>query len=368
MNSAAAGEESPHESRTKCFGFGYEKQSRDSPSTQTARAKFLTLILELRPDAISSLFNTSYQPFNALLAENEAIIASNYVSLESEIPEEAYTLRQPEFIRAQAIQALLPNWRSLRQVEGATPLRQAFEVWAMNQNLTEDWCLNHALVFLREFDGADDKNMAFALWRRWQDNHCLVNVVRKSWLWAVHKSCDALGAQFQTSIEFEERGPYSFTFSHESLEFTVSGPVFKSKSQFKQEAEAKFKAAGGRTIRGARKALNDQLRKYLERVAKTVEELGLDEPPSLRWAAEDHFKWLIHYQIPPCMNYRQIGREFHINDKTASQGIQDVARLIGLTVRSSEVDRHLGRPPGAKDKGPRRRVDHRKEKLRGNTN
>jgi hypothetical protein len=45
------------EFKAKRFGFGYEKKSDNSPSTETARAEFLSLILEVKPDVISTLFN-----------------------------------------------------------------------------------------------------------------------------------------------------------------------------------------------------------------------------------------------------------------------------------------------------------------------
>ena len=361
MKSFVVSEQFPPASKAKRFGFGYEKKSKDSPSTLTARAQFLTLILELRPNAVSSLFNTAYQPFHELIAENESAIASLCKSVESEIPEEAYNPRQPDYIREQAIQRLIPNLYSLQKVEGANPFWQALETWAIEQNLTDEWCVNHAMAFFRAFDGSDDKKLAFALWRDMQDEHCLRGLVGKSWLWAVHKGCNALVTQFMSNIKIEEYGIYSFTFVHETLTFTVTGPFYKSTSKFKEEVEDTFRTLGGTTIRGARKALDYQQRLYLEEVAKAMKELKLEEPP-VRWAADDHFRWLVNYQIPPCTNYREIGRSVGKNEKTIREGIQDVAKLIGLNLRSPDSDKYVGRPRGAKDKEPRRRVDRRREK------
>lgn len=76
MKSVAVARNSVPESTTKRFGFGYEKKSDNSPSTETARADFLSLILEIKPDAVSNLFNTSYHHFSSLLAENEDVITS----------------------------------------------------------------------------------------------------------------------------------------------------------------------------------------------------------------------------------------------------------------------------------------------------
>src|SRR5205823_12946016 len=140
---------------------------------------------------------------------------------------------------------------------------------------------------------------------------------------------------------------------------TVSGPFSKSVSAFKQEVEQCFKALNGPSVKGARKALDYKLRSYLKQVASGMKQLNLECPPVRR--AEDHFKWLIHYQIG-CMTYREIGRTVGRNEKTVREGIQDVAELIDLKLRPAHVDRYQGRPKGAKDKAPRRRVDRRREK------
>jgi hypothetical protein len=354
MKLAASNKESPQDSKGKRFGFGYEEKSKNSPSTRTARAEFLKLIPTLGPRVVFDLFATAYQTFCELLAANEGVIAALCESLESEIPEEAYILRQPKFIRERAIKTLLPNYRLLQQVEGATPLRQALERWGLDHNLSDDWCLDHALASFQEFDGSDDKNLAFALWRNNQDPHYLLGLAKESWSWAVHDSCDPLGAQFESNMRVEEYGGYSFSFVHESLPFSVTGPFFKSPAKFKQEVEDRFKALGGPAIRGARKALKFQLGEYREQVAKARRDLNLEAPP-VRWA-EDHFRWLIKYQVPPCMKYREIAKEIRKNDKTVSEGIQDVARLLGLTLRSSEQDKHSGRPKGVRETTPRRRA------------
>jgi hypothetical protein len=154
-------------------------------------------------------------------------------------------------------------------------------------------------------------------------------------------------------MRVEEYGVYSFSFVHENLSFSVTGPFFKSPAQFKQEVEERFKALGGPAIRGARKALAFQLGEYREQVAKARRDLNLDAPP-VRWA-EDHFTWLIKYQLPPCMKYREIGREFSKDEKTVREGIKDVADLMDLTLRSSERDKHSGRPKGVRETKPRRR-------------
>lgn len=87
----------------KPFVYGYEKKSADSLSIQVARAHFLTLVLELKPEAVSLLYNTAHKLFSELVTNNQATIASISESVESEIPESAFILRTPEYIRAQAL-------------------------------------------------------------------------------------------------------------------------------------------------------------------------------------------------------------------------------------------------------------------------
>jgi hypothetical protein len=170
--------DSQPQSKAKRFGFGYEKKSINSPSIQTARSEFLSLILELRPNVVSNLFFSVYPLFNQMLAENEAVIASLCESMESEIPEEAHILRQPKYIQKRAIKKLMPNWRSLQEREDADSLQKALEKWARDHNLMADWCLDHALEFLREFEGSEDRNLAFRL----PDDHFLKDLIRRAWL------------------------------------------------------------------------------------------------------------------------------------------------------------------------------------------
>jgi hypothetical protein len=76
MKSGAATTESRQGSKAKRFGFGYEEQSKESPSTQTARAEFLSLTLELRPTVVLDLFNECQADFESFLAKNESKITS----------------------------------------------------------------------------------------------------------------------------------------------------------------------------------------------------------------------------------------------------------------------------------------------------
>ncbi len=349
MKSVVVGTESRSGSKSKRFGFGYEKKSANRPSIQTARAEFLSLILELRPTVVSNLFCSAYPPFTQMLAKNEAVVASLCESLESEIPVEAHILRQPDYIRERAIKKLLPNWRSLQQRDDAESLQRALERWAQDHNLTTDWCLDHALEFLRKFESLEYKDLAFSLL---PDAHFVTDLIRRAWQSAsVERHCAGLLTQFHSNSEVEDRGLFSFTFNYETLTFNVTGPFYKSVPSFKEEVERSFVALGGPSIRGARKALRYLQTAYLDDVERVMKELGLEEPP-VRWASGDHFEWLLNYQLPPCRGCREIGREFGKDEATVREGIQDIATIIGLRLRPAD----RGRPKGIQDGRPRHRA------------
>jgi hypothetical protein len=104
MNLASSPRIPPNKSKGKRFGFGYEKRSAESPSVLSVRAEFLRLLLQLKPDAVSQLFKHAYDRFDELLKQQRDLISSHYASFESQIPTEAFVLRQPSVLRARAIE------------------------------------------------------------------------------------------------------------------------------------------------------------------------------------------------------------------------------------------------------------------------
>jgi hypothetical protein len=366
MNSAVVNRELPLKNEgTERIGFGYEKKAPNSRSVQASRAVVLSIVLNRRPDIVFSLFERALEPFKNLLETNASPIGLISESISAAIPKANYILRQPQFIRERAVRRFIPNVRSLKSNEAAQPLLEALNNWAQNNNLMDGWCRDHALATFRAWDVADDKNLAIALARE-HDTHCLRAVVKKSWLRAlVERQLSGLTIQFQSFAEVEERGVFSFTFQHEKVEFSVPGPFSRSRSEFRRQVQQAFEAGGGGTIRGARKVLQSQLQSYLQQVDKVTEELGLVESRS-RWAVDEHFKWLLEYQLPPVKTFRELGREFHKDEKTVREGIRKAAQLVGLSLRSADRDKRLGRPKGAKDRSPRHRVDYGNRKVRGN--
>jgi hypothetical protein len=145
MNAAVVRQSSHREPKSRPIGFGYETKSADSPSVQTARAEFLTIVMETKLSAVFSLFVTCYAPFTQLLERNEHAIATICEEIDANLPQENYILRQPKFIRERALKTLIPNHVSLAKVEGSAALCQALGGWGLAHNLTDGWCLDDAL-------------------------------------------------------------------------------------------------------------------------------------------------------------------------------------------------------------------------------
>src|SRR5205085_157645 len=115
-----------------------------------ARAYFLELLFELRPNVVLALFRAAYFPFTELLKNRQGDIATICDSLESELSESGYVSQR--IVRKHAIRRFLSGWQSLKHMEAASSLCQVLQGWARSQNLTGEWCLEHALTVLNEFE------------------------------------------------------------------------------------------------------------------------------------------------------------------------------------------------------------------------
>lgn len=346
MKSLVVNGTSPPHSKAKRFGFGPEKKSANCPSTQHARTFFLELLPQLRSDVTPNLFEIAYQPFISFLDANQDDILSIRRNIEG-----------APFPTDTAIRIVVYGWSALKHRDTASELCDAFSEWGNRWNLTDEWCLNHAVLTLRE-----------------QHLSCLSSgmphprFTEEAWRTAGFElESDAIFTQAEIIQSFRRKGLHEFTFNHGQISFTVEGPVFKPDIQFKQEVKQEFQALDGPTFRSAGKSLQHRLSDYLEKVRKARNDLNLTAPPSWR-KSDQHSEWLVDYQLAPCKTYRQIAREVNKDEKTIREGILRAASLIGLTLRSSEADKRLGRPKGAKDRNARHRVDRRRGQLRGKAN
>ncbi len=328
------------------FQSGYEKRSPDGSAIQSARAEFLSELSWERPAVIRSLFDDCRPIHTDLLRRKEPLLeklVAARISQQESIP------RQPKFLRSYALRTLFPDYVGMLPIDGSEDLVAALENWARVNHLECDWCLNAALEFLNEFEVTDDKSLAFRLLSDGDDSllhHCIAaawsTVVLKTRTYASYR-------QYQSNQTIEEAGVFAFLFKYGEIDFYVIGPFGKKNwSEFYTEVELAFKRAKDKP-RGARKQLDAQLRRYRDDVNRVAKQLDL-QPPRRAWSKSDHVKWLIDYQVPPCRSYREVARLVRRDESTIREAIGNLSRLIGLTLRRSEI----GRKKGIVEMRPRR--------------
>ncbi|SRR6266446_119446 len=345
MNVDAIPDDIANKSKATRFGFGFEAESVTNPSTQQAQAFFLKLLPQLRKDVTLTLFDSSYRHFVTFLNAHQ----DELNSIKERIEPSSYSMDT-------AIRIFTYGWSAIKRDETTAPLRRMLYEWVNKWNLSDDWCLDHAIATLRE-----------------QHISCLdgglphARFTAEAWETARVRgpSSEAIFAQHEVNEQLRKEGLADFAFQSDLIPFKIEGPFFKSLTEFRREVILRFQVEAGQSIRGERKRLDYQIDSYLKRFKAAAKRLKLRQT-RVRWADEDHFVWLINYQCPPCKGYREIGRTFAKNEKTIREGVQTVAQRIGLTLRSAECDRRLGRPKGARDKKPRHRVGSRRLKVQGN--
>jgi hypothetical protein len=313
---------------TARFGYGFEERGENSPSTQLARAYFLALLSQLKPEVVPALFDVADQPFLKFLTSNEDEIQTIKRNIEP-VPYSMHT----------AIRIFTSGGFANRNGGGA--LNDALRKWAGDWNLTDDWCLEHAFKTLRgHYLSPSDHSYQDA----WHNAH-------------VELEIESLCIHAATDVDkLREIGLGTFSFKHEEIDFTVEGPLLQSIADFKQVVEKKFKDTGGQDTKGARRELQYQVDKYLEKVRKAAKELNLAYPP--RKLTTEHFKWLIEHQIPPRMTVPKICEQYGLPLKTIADGLKSARKLIHLSPPTKSLK---GRKTG---KGGTRKLTKREEDNR----
>ena len=95
---------------------------------------------------------------------------------------------------------------------------------------------------------------------------------------------------------------------------------------------------------------NNEVKRYIAEIEKTYKGREFLTPPKKQ--NDEHFRWLIDYQIPPIKSYAELARENSLTNKTIRQGIESVIELIGLKLRPAK---RTGRTVGIKETQTRRR-------------
>lgn len=317
------------------FGFGLERKSAVTPSVLDARAYFLEMLPTLNEHTVTSLFATSYQPFSEFLNSSQAAIASIKDEIEKD-PDttEVATSVAAEFNTEIAIKILTLGWYALQDVDGAESLCCSLKEWAQQQNLTDDWCVDHAIGTLREY---------------------YLRLPGYSYLDAWRAACvnlrlDALCNHHADIYEVGEAGLHQFHFQLKQVNFTFASPLESSTARFKSEVLQKFESF----VKGAREALLSEMDLYLDRLAAITEGMELSEPP-IRWA-EDHFKWLVEYQVNGTA-IQQLARSYlgDVDKRVVIRdGIRNAAQLIGLECALERLRRSQNKVAAQREKQRKR--------------
>jgi hypothetical protein len=308
------------------FGLGFEEKSEVSPSTQHARASFLMLLPRLKPGVVPALFKSTRLPFLNFIKNSEDEIHS----INSDLASAADSTEDEE--KDSAIRIFVRGWWSLTKQRRALGLRRILRKWAYDHNLNKDWCLDHAVSVLREqrLGALDNAGV-------WHDAIIM------------ELKLGSISIQDVFTEKFRREGLDKYSFNYDGISFTVEGPMFISVPEFKQQVEQAFSAAGGHRERGAKTALQHTCNDYLDKVIKFAGKQNFTEP-QVRWA-EDHFTWLVQHLVPPDRKtVRELSIETGKDRKTVREGINDVAKLIGLDLVpvSPEAYRARAGRPSAK--------------------
>lgn len=320
------------------FSFGpYEADSLHSPSRSLARRYFFDEIERHRPQVAEDLYNSSFKLFVHL-------IRPRCKELEPQVSAQPSTL--DAFLRSVEIQSvqtevpiLAADWKALQKIDEASVLRQSLSLWHVRWNLTDEWCLDYALKVLHVWlrNGAERRN-------HWWGKAGLEIIMDES-IWAGER--DALRCRFFQSFGTDGNLP-PFRVKYDDFVFERDGwNLFEEDGgEWEQRTTKAFnknlerhrrKGTAPKTVKGD---FEKRIKDHINNLKMHAEKVGLKR--TARKLAHRHFEWLVLFQIPPRMLKGEIARRAAADVKTISEGIENTASLIGLTLQPSAS---AGRPP-----------------------
>lgn len=191
------------------------------------------------------------------------------------------------------------NWKSQsypnqyffsdKQRKKLQELKTILDDWSQQYNLTDDWCLDYALQTLKSWH----KNMPEYF--DWQYN---------------------LETRLVKSIPSSIDNIFRFNFREWEKSMGEKQAIYKNK---------------------VLTAVKQELDKYCQRIEAT----NLDTISNSH--TEAHFYWLINYQVKN-KSYATIGKPFNHDRNTIFYGVNNLAKILDLTLRKSIK----GRPKGSK--------------------
>lgn len=357
----------------------YEKPEWESDSQLKDRALFLAKILELKPQVITDLYLTVFNSFLSFAIKRFGKKFLADIPVPSN-PSRSDLYRYLWNIPEEEVKiATLTGWSTLQHRKGTKELRVKLQEWAQKQNLTAVWCLDHAVRVLRHWMYDNNVRLLDATPPAFQTPEWLAGELSSVWQNGVNRIKFDLAysrAALASEVFQGEKGdPAPFVFERDGLRFETDGWNYlqEGSEEWKKSVEQEFdryivqiKVKDQPVPKGILTALRDELPAYVKKQDAeklvAIKQHGLVKR-SRRYAEhspEDHIKWLVMYQIPPCKKYSEISELANKAPETVRKFVGATAKKIELKLRDDRL--HAGRRPGESGKSPHR-VTYR-EKFR----
>ncbi len=93
-----------------------------------------------------------------------------------------------------------------------------------------------------------------------------------------------------------------------------------------------------------KKNFQTKLTDYCNKIENSLPEIWEKTPQ--KYSGNKHFEWLIDFQVTPYKSFTKIAKENDICRETVSEAVNELAKIIGVSLRPKII---TGRPKGSKD-------------------
>lgn len=287
----------------------------------------------------------------------------------------------PELITQTTLKKLVPDWQTLQTNDKATNLCKELREWSEKWNLYDDWCLNFAIDCLRNFKlNIVDKMTIPEDYITNNDNYSLWSIQMKDGeierIWnntIIYFDDNDDNDPFFFPVAIEDYPNFSYSWKHKTKNgikeiFKINefyNPLTSHPETFRNKVEKQFweNFCGSfynnpKPLIGSSRKVLKRIEIFLKRVDKHIQNCedkvkSFTEKSPIK-KGDYHFRWLIEFQIGK-KSLNQLSKEYLITRKAVTDGINDVAKLINLSLRVSRG----GRKKKSQDSTPRRRTSKR---------
>lgn len=279
-----------------------------------------------------------------------------------------------EQVTQASLESWIPNWTALNSRPKSKGLRRSVSDWAARSNLNSQWCLDFALIVLRNFKTFyvnENQPVGESLEIGFMLQHVRRSSV-ESWRRAAIELAP-LGLSESVSIieKYPNLPQFEFDWMTKSgdrrrVAFTIRetyNPFLQDRQEFSTKIEFELWnyiirncPASPYRLLGRVDEVRENLRKFqskLRRCFSKVDAIRSEDvvPSTEKISGYEHFRWLVDYQISE-FSFRQIAKKNGKDRKVIERGVKNASRLVGIPLRISR----RGRPEGSKDKTLRNRV------------